>query len=596
MKRENKILVTLRLFRRAFGVYRYKIVLLISAGFLSGLTEGIGINTIIPLFSFVVKGQDKPTDIISKTIEGLFGFLHIPYSLKFLLVFIAALFIFKAIMIFCMNYITEKIRTDYVTRTRAKLLDMTLEANWSYLSKQKIGYMEKVLMNDIQIYSSMLTFISSSVILATNALIYILIAFNVSPGVTLITVGVGAVFFLAFKPIMDRVRIISHETGIAQKQVANHINESMIGIKTIKAMSLEKKVLHKGVEFFEKLRAAEMKLSIFSSLSYVITQPLSILIILGMFAYSYKLTNFSFASFAVIVYAINKIVSYIQEGQNRLQNISGLYPYLRAVIDFEEQAVQHKEPYQGKGAVKFERSIEFKDISFGYDEKTPVLKNITTEISRGTTVGIIGPSGAGKTTFVDLLLTLIKPHSGEISVDGTSLHSISSKGWKRHIGYVSQDIFIINDTIRNNIKYYDETITDEEIIEAAKTAHIYDFIMKQPDGFDTRAGERGMELSGGQRQRIALARVLARKADVLVLDEATSALDNESEAIIKKAMEELRGKITMVVIAHRPTTIISADKLIVINNGQLAEEGTPEALLKDPASYLNKIYNPKHNF
>ncbi len=594
MKPENKILVTLRLFRRAFGVYKYKIALLITTGFLSGLMEGIGINTVIPLFSFVVKNQDKPTDIISTSIESVFMFLHIPYSLKFLLIFIALLFIIKALMVFCTNYITDKIRTDYVMDTRGRLLDMTLEANWSYLSKHRIGYLEKVIMNDIQFYSSMLSYMSSTVILATNALIYILIAFNVSPGVTIFTLCLGALFFFGFKPIMDRVRQIGNETGWAQKQVANHINESMIGIKTIKAMSLEQKVLAKSREYFEKLRKIEMRLTVYASLSYVVTQPFSILIILAIFAYSYKLTSFSFASFLVIVYAINKIVSFVQDAQSRLQNLNNLYPFLLSVIDFEEQAIKNKEPYQGKASVVFNKQIEFRNISFSYNDSKLILDNTTVAIEKGTTVGIIGPSGSGKTTLADLLLSLIRPQQGDIYVDDVPLSEINPKKWRRHIGYVSQDIFIINDTLRNNIKYYDPSISEEEMIEAAKMAHIYDFVMKQPDGFDTQAGERGMELSGGQRQRIVLARILARKADILVLDEATSALDNESEKIIKTALQELRGKVTMIIIAHRPSTIINADKLIVINEGKIAEEGSPQELLEKKDSYLNKIYHSQH--
>ncbi len=594
MFKDNKILLNLRLFRRAFSVYKYRIIILIGTGFLSGLTEGIGINTIIPLFSFVVKGQDKPTDMISVATENVFSFLHVPYTLKYLLILIAALFLVKAVMTFFTNYITDRIRTDYVKRERSKLFDMTLESNWTHLSKQKIGYLEKVLMSDIAAYSAMLTYVSSTVILVTNALIYILIAFNVSPQITIITICLGALFFFVFKPIMDKVHIISHETSIAQKLVANHINESMIGIKTIKAMSFEQSVVSKGMEFFEKLRRAEMKLSVFASLTYVITQPFSVLIILFMFAYYYKLADFNFASFAVIVYSINRIFTYVQDGQARLQNIAALYPFLRSVVDFEDQAIKNKEPYQGKDDVSFENEIGFKDVSFSYDNKNKILSDVNLKISKGSMIGIVGPSGSGKTTIVDLLLSLISPQEGEILVDNKPLHEISAKQWKKHIGYVSQDIFIVNDTIRNNIKFYNPSITDEEMMEAAKMAHIYDFIMAQPHGFNTAAGERGMELSGGQRQRIALARVLARKADILVLDEATSALDNESEASIQKAIEELRGRVTIIIIAHRPTTVSNVDRLVVIKESRITEVGAPEELLKNEDSYFHKIFYAKH--
>lgn len=591
--KENKIITSLKLFKKAFGPYKYKIILLIFSGFLGGLMEGIGINTIIPLFSFVVKGQDKPTDSISKGIEWVFNFFHIPYSLSYLLVLIALLFVFKAITTFCTNYFTDRVRTDYVKEARKRLLDITLHANWAYLSKQKIGYLEKVLMNDITAYSAMLSYTSSTAILITNVLIYVFVAFNVSPDVTILTVCLGGIFFFIFKPITNRVRIISQSTAIAQKELANHINESMIGIKTIKAMSLEDPVVKKGEDFFEKLRHAEMRLSIYASATYVITQPFSIFIILAVFAYSYKLTTFSFASFAVIVYSINKIFNYVQDGQSRLQNIAGLYPFLRSVLEVEESGIKNKDPYQGSSSPLFNDTIEFKDVNFSYDGKENVLDGINLTIKKGQMVGLIGPSGSGKTTLVDLLLSLMPPSSGEILIDSQSLLEINGKQWRKHIGYVSQDIFIINDTLRNNIRLYDMSITDEEIIEATKAAHIYDFIMNQPNGLDTLAGERGTELSGGQRQRIALARVLARKADILILDEATSALDNESEAAIQKAIEELHGKVTMAIIAHRHSTIAHVDKIVVIKDHKISEEGTPQELLSNEKSYFHKIHHAK---
>ena len=595
-KKENKIILNLKLFKRAFGIYRWKIVLLVVTGFLGGLMEGIGINTVIPLFSFIVKGQDKPTDFISVYIEKFFTFFNVSYSLKYLLILIAILFIAKAVMTFLTNYITDRIRTDYIKSTRNKLFNMTIKSNWEYLSKQKIGYMEKILMNDINAYSSMLTYMSSTVILLTNVFIYIFIAFNISPNITLMTVSLGVLMLFIFKPVMDRIRAVSHETSIAQKQVAHHINESMIGIKTIKAMSFEEGATYKSLGFFEKLRSTEMRLSIFASLSHVITQPLSIIIILGVFAYSYKLTTFSFASFAVIVYSINKIVNYVNDGQTRLQNINALYPFLKSVLEFEENATKNKEPYQGKDIFSFKKNIEFKDVSFSYDSKNEILSNINLNINKGEMIGIIGPSGSGKTTFVDLLLSLIKPKKGKILIDDKDMGYFETKSWRKNIGYVSQDVFLVNDTIKNNIKLYDESISDYDMINASKIAYAYDFISKKPLGFDTPTGERGTELSGGQKQRIALARVLARKIDILILDEATSALDNESENAIRKAIEDLRGKMTMFIIAHRPTTVLNVDKIIVIDKGRILEEGSPKELLDRGGSYFSKIYNDKVKF
>ena len=240
------------------------------------------------------------------------------------------------------------------------------------------------------------------------------------------------------------------------------------------------------------------------------------------------------------------------------------------------------------------KKLTFAHVSFNYSKNKTTLTDINFTIPRGHIIGIIGPSGAGKTTMVDLLLGLIRPSSGQILVDDTDIATIQKDAWRNRIGYVSQDVFLINDTIENNIKLHNPHISDADMITAAKMANIYDFISLQPDRFQTPVGERGMDLSGGQRQRIALARVLARKPEIIILDEATSALDNESETLIQKAIEALRGTITVIIIAHRPSTVTNADALIVIANGTVAETGSPEKLMSSPHSYFHKI-NTEHS-
>ena len=592
---ENRIISTLKIFWKAFESYRYKIFTLIGISILGGLFEGIGINSIIPLFSFVVKEQGKPTDSISRFTENIFNYLHIPYELKYLLIIIALLFIGKSLMIFLTNYITDKIKTDYIKRTRDRLFKLTLQSSWSHLSKQKIGYLEKVLMTDINTYSALLSYVSSTVILIINAIIYAIIAFNISPQVTAITIAIGGIFFLTFKPLVYQVRIVSHRSADILKRIANHINESMIGIKTIKAMNLEKAIVDRVQSYFEDLRKIDMKLSVLSSLTYVVTQPLSILVIIGLFIFSYKLTAFNFASFAVIVYAINKIFIYIQDGQARFQNISALYPFLKTAFEYEDAAIENQE-MQGKlDRIDITKTISFRNVSFKYtggDHHT--LSGISFDLLHGSITGIIGPSGAGKTTLVDLLLGLINPTSGQIMIGENDIRNIDKSVWRRYIGYVSQDVFLINDSIENNIKLHNPDISEDDMIKAAKMANIYAFISHQPNRFQTQVGERGMEISGGQRQRIALARVLARNPRIIILDEATSALDSESETLIQKAIEELRGKVTVIIIAHRPSTVKNVDLLLVLKDGHLIEVGSPEALANSIDSYYHQILTVKH--
>jgi len=220
-----------------------------------------------------------------------------------------------------------------------------------------------------------------------------------------------------------------------------------------------------------------------------------------------------------------------------------------------------------------------------------VINHVSFRLERGRMMGIVGPSGGGKTTIVDLVLRFFHPDSGAILLDGVNIREISLSDWRRSIAYVSQDIFLLNDTIANNIRFYDDTITDLDMIRVARMASIYEFIESCLKGFETPVGERGILLSAGQRQRVVIARALARNPELLILDEATSALDNESEAQIQKVIENLKGRVTILVIAHRLALIASADTVLILEKGTIVEQGNPQRLLANPDSAFSKLTN-----
>jgi len=209
-------------------------------------------------------------------------------------------------------------------------------------------------------------------------------------------------------------------------------------------------------------------------------------------------------------------------------------------------------------------------VSFSYPDRESVLKNISFVVRRGQIVAVTGPSGVGKSTVADLILHLIEPTKGTIFADGEDIRTISLGSWRRAVGYIPQEAFLLNDSISNNIAFYDENMSKEQVVEAAKRANIHEFIESLPHKYDTHVGDRGVLISGGQRQRIVLARLLARKPSVLVLDEATSALDVESEQAIRKSIEKLRGEVTVFIIAHGGEMQAAADISITLENGHIA--------------------------
>jgi ATP-binding cassette subfamily B protein len=240
-------------------------------------------------------------------------------------------------------------------------------------------------------------------------------------------------------------------------------------------------------------------------------------------------------------------------------------------------------------AGQLEGHIEFRDVSYAYDDDKRVLRHVSLDIEKGKKFALVGPSGGGKTTICHLIPHFYDVVSGEILLDGREIHTLTLDSLRQNIGIVQQDIYLFNDTMRENIRYGKPDATEKEIIEAAKRANIHDYIMTLPAGYDTNIGERGVRLSGGQKQRLSIARVFLKNPPILILDEATSALDNTTEILIQNALDELCVGRTTLVVAHRLSTIKNADEIAVVDDGRIIEQGSHEELIRQDGVY-KKLY------
>ncbi len=577
--------------KKLYGNYKFRILILIALGFLSGVTEALGIGVLVPVFSFVVKGGVLGTDFISKTIVGLFSYFNVQLHLYSLIGLICFLFILKAFTLLLFNYVNVLISADYENNMKRDIYKDTLSASWPYLMKQKIGYLEFVLITQVGFVVRLFQQISNNILALTSFITYTVVAFKLSRSVTVITLLFGVFIVFVFRPLIVKTKNYSKKRSKLEAEINHYINENVIGVKTIKAMGVEKEVKNTGHEYFDRLKDMRVTLQIIKNWGSVFIQPLGFIFISLVFLFFYLRPNFDFGVFIAVMYLIERLFAYVDKIQGSSYVISEAIPYVNNLVQFQADIARHRESNEGDKPFALEEFLEFKNVNFSYNDGQEVLHNISFKIKKGEMTGIIGPSGAGKTTFVDLLLRLFKPQSGEILLDGLNANEIHLSEWRKNIGYVSQDIFLKNDTVLNNIKFFDNSIKEEDVVYGAKLANIHDFITTLPEKYNTLVGERGVLLSAGQRQRIVLARVLARHPKILVLDEATSALDNESETMIKKAIDGLKGEMTVIVIAHRLSTIVDSDRLIGLENGRIIEEGSPDKLLKDKNSYFYKVYN-----
>jgi ATP-binding cassette subfamily C protein len=400
--------------------------------------------------------------------------------------------------------------------------------------------------------------------------------------------GVGLMFLLRKKTKM------AHETGEglseAMSGLYNAISEHLNGMKTAKSYG----VVERHVEIFRRL--AEQVRHMYThtvqnqaEVNYWFN--IGSVIILSLILYvSFQILSISTAGVLLLLFLFARAMPKLSNIQQNFQSSINMMPSFSRVMELQKRCEEAAETeIQRYGKIDIGNGIRFKKVSFSYDANSPVIKDLDITIKAGQTTAIVGPSGAGKTTIADLLMGLIIPNEGSILIDGKEFGPERMKGWREQIGYVPQDTFLFNDTLRGNLSWAKPDAKEEEINQSLKFAAAEEFVSGLSKGLDTLLGDRGVLVSGGERQRIALARALLRKPTLLILDEATSSLDSENEKRIHLAIEKLHGQMTILVISHRLSTIREADVIHVIEGGHLVEFGTWGELISKENGRLSAL-------
>ncbi len=575
-----------------FRPYLWHIALLGVLGFVSSFIGGIGIGAVIPLLSFFIQ-QGAGANGITKYVAEIFNYLSIPFTLKFLLIGIVSMFLFRAVILLAFGYISSWVRGDYKERTMSEVFMRLLRVRWSFFLTQKMGYIEDTILRDVDTGAKLLEAFSQVLLSLLNVIVLFIFAFMASPRVTMFSFIVGLFLMYAFRPIVRMSRDVGRKTSGLAKEVTQFLGEHITGMKTVKNMSVEDAVVRRGFEYFSLRKYFEIRRLFYAFIITVSTEPVSVIFIAVSFFFVYGTPGFNFQVFAATLLFINRIFSSIGSLQTAIQTVNESLPQAMHIVTLKAELDAAREIQTGGQSFRFDKTLEFRNVSFSYNADQPVFSGMNLTVAKGEVVGLIGPSGAGKTSVADVMMRLFEPQGGDLLVDGVSSKSISLHEWRKNFGYVSQDIFLVHDTIAENIRFYDKTISFDDIADASKQASIFSFIKGLPEGFNTPVGDRGIRLSGGQRQRVALARVLVRRPPVLILDEATSALDNESEIAVQNAIHALRGNVTVFIIAHRLSTIMNVDRLLVLDQGRIVEEGKPQELLQNTQSYFYKMSHLK---
>jgi len=416
-------------------------------------------------------------------------------------------------------------------------------------------------------------------LLTLVALIGVMIAKD--PVLTAIVFLVAPPVLYALRYISKRLRVATRESVLLNSHVLGSMQESVQGIAIVKAFTMEDELARKVEGIITAAEARANRIARLSERTSPLTESFAGLAISSVLAYAAFQSIygdvlpgafFSFVTALLMAYDPAKRLAKLQVQMERaVVNARMIYE----ILDMET----HQRDIPGaKDLVVTDARIEFRAVKFSYANGEGVLKGVDFVAEGGQTTALVGPSGAGKSTVISLVPRFYDPADGQILIDGQDIAGVTKASLRKHLAYVSQQPYLFEGTIRDNIRYGRPDATDAEIEAAARLAYAHDFVLAQPQGYDTPVGENGVTLSGGQRQRLSIARALVRNAPILLLDEATSALDTESEAAVQKALEEAMSGRTVIVIAHRLSTIVKADKIIVMLDGKIAEQGTHEAL------------------
>lgn len=408
-------------------------------------------------------------------------------------------------------------------------------------------------------------------------------------GVTIMGIAITPVIF-----IRKKIKKVSNANMVVSGNMTTNFNETVAGNKIMAAYNLQKlqneKFKHQTDEQFNLIISLTKRVGWMSPIMYFVCSiGIALVMMFGNhLIISGKLTAGAFASFVTSLLLLYKPTKTLGTTLTKLQNTFVAMSRVFELFDIQNKI---KSPEHPLTFHELKEKIEFKNVNFEYEEGVPVLKNFSLSVKKGETIALVGNSGGGKSTVVNLIPRFYDVTSGSIEFDGINIKYFTLNELREHIAFVFQDNFLFSGTLKENLLMGKEDATDEEIAQVVELAHLNEFIGTLENGIDTYVGERGTTLSGGQRQRVAIARAMLKGSEIVILDEATSALDNESEAIVQKALDNLMKNKTVFVIAHRLSTIKNADRIIVINEGQLVEEGTHEQLIRIEKGHYRHLYN-----
>ncbi|MGX9142366.1 ABC transporter ATP-binding protein [Mesorhizobium sp. 128a] len=559
---------------------------------LGSLTEGISILLLVPLLHLVGRPEQNfavrlPDNDFVRWLapDGTLQLTTVLCLLVGLVALQAAFNRYKSVYM-------ARLLLDFINRLRMNLFESIGKARWGIFARMRSSDLDHALTGDIDRVQSaafsLLMLVQIAVLLAG----YLVVSLFISPVMTAFAIVVGIVTFLALQPFRARASAFGRVLTTNRQEQYRTVSEFLGGIKVAKSLNVEATYYAQLRATLEKMKADNINYVRNSTIGTALFQVASV-IGLSLFIYVALVRfNLSLAEIVVLLLVFMRIAPRFMDLQMQAQQVLINLPAYASMRDMQARFDAEREPANAESDVRLslDMGLNIRNVSFAYEAGgKPVVSDVTFGLPAGKVTALIGPSGSGKSTLADMLLGLLEPSEGKILADGVEINAANRRRWRDQVAYVPQDVFLLHDTIAANLRLAAPQASDAELWTALRAAHGADFVERLELRLDTVVGDRGVRLSGGERQRIALARALLRKPLLLILDEATSALDWQNQSLIAKSIDGLRGSMTILTIAHRPSMIAFADWVVAIETGRIVEVGQYQRLKAKAGSRLSKM-------
>ena len=542
---------------------------------IAGIAEGLSLTALLPLISIAVGDAGSNDSGIGQFMEKALRDIGIDPTLDTILVIIVGGMFFKGFVLLLANRQVGYTVAHVATALRLELIEALLASRWQYYLRQPVGSLANSIASEAYRAANGFEHSVNVLSLIVQVMVYATVSLFISWEATLASLIIGSFLLFVLNSLVSATRRAGTKQTHLLRDLLAYLSDVLSSVKSLKAMARDNvadAILREQTQQLEKATRREvMNREALNSLQEPI---LAALTASGLYL-ALVVWQLSLPEVMLMVFLLTRILGLLNKTQRRHQQLAAQESAYWALRKAAEGARAAAERATGTLQPTLQKGVTLHHVRFNYERKV-IFRDLNIEIPVNTFTAVMGPSGTGKSTLLDLLCGLTEPQSGEVRIDGVSLHDINLREWRHMIGYVSQDTILLHDTVLNNILVGEPSLTADDAERALRQAGAWDFVSALPDGMLTVVGERGGLLSGGQRQRIAIARALAHSPSFLILDEPTSALDPESERTICETLQNLAKHLTIIAVSHQPAVINAADRVFMLSNGE-AEALSQEA-------------------